>query len=236
MAEFLTTKKTVSMIEDIICSAQSTLVLISPYWKLSSNLFERISEAAQRTPVQIVFGKTYKPETLGSLPSIKNISISFLMDLHAKCYFNQDSMVISSMNIYEYSENNREMGIYIKKDVDRQLFDAARKEAEHFLQHAIPLSGSVSENHAARFNTATVQSIETYTKVNGACIRCGSAVKYNPMKPLCSTCYNSWSKWGNEGFAENYCHCCGREADTNMAHPECHACYKQHSKKVGGGF
>ncbi len=58
------------MIEEIICSAQSTLVQISPYWQLSGNLFKRISDAAQRTPVQIVFGKTYKPTRNAGQPAV----------------------------------------------------------------------------------------------------------------------------------------------------------------------
>ncbi|MCO5239658.1 MAG: phospholipase D-like domain-containing protein [Chitinophagaceae bacterium] len=233
MAEFLTTQETVAKIEDIIRNAQSTLVLISPYWQLSKNWFVRISDAAKRnTPVTILIGKDSKPECVGNLLLLKNIKIKHLENLHAKCYFNQDCMVISSMNMYEFSEKNREMGIYIRRDTDKQLFEVAKKEAEHFLQHAIPLSSLQSED-SINFNTK-IPSIRMYAKKDGVCIRCSNNLKYNPEKPLCTNCYNAWSKWNDELYPEKYCHSCGKKADTSMAYPECYSCYKANSKMIAG--
>ena len=37
-------------------------------------------------------------------------------------YLNESKLIITSMNLYEYSENNREMGVLIEKSVDNKVF------------------------------------------------------------------------------------------------------------------
>ena len=53
--------------------------------------------------------------------------------LHAKCYFNEQNLVISSMNLYDFSEvNNWEMSILIDKDNDSEIYLASTGEAREF--------------------------------------------------------------------------------------------------------
>lgn len=63
---------------------------------------------------------------------------------------------------------------------------------------------------------------QTYS---GHCIRCGKNIKHNTNRPLCSSCFSSWAKWGNDDYDENYCHTCGKSWITSKSRPECKKCY-----------
>lgn len=125
MAEFLTTRGISHHIEDLIIKCKTKLVLVSPYLKLSQLFYQRLKDAATRgVRITIVYGKKeLKPEEEGRLAELQNIQVYYFKDLHAKCYFNETKMVITSMNMYEFSEiNNREMGVLIDRATDKKLF------------------------------------------------------------------------------------------------------------------
>lgn len=131
MAKFLTTKGNSYFIEQLIIDAQSELVLVTPFLKLSETLFQRLTDAdAEGIRMMLIYGKSeLNYDEKEKLFSLENIQILFCKNLHAKCYHNGISMVISSMNLYEFSEqNNREMGIYINKEDDNEIFIEALKE------------------------------------------------------------------------------------------------------------
>lgn len=136
MAKFLTTVGTSFYVEEIIRKAEKNLTLITPYLKLSQNLIERLVDA-DKTDIKItlIYGKSQ----LGSIEkkqlyALKNIQIYFCENLHAKCYFNESLMIITSMNLYEFSErNNREMGILVEKDKDMEIYKDAIKESESII-------------------------------------------------------------------------------------------------------
>lgn len=55
---------------------------------------------------------------------------SFCKNLHAKCYLNEDVGIITSMNLYEFSQiNNNEMGILFLKKDDLKLYNDSYEEA-----------------------------------------------------------------------------------------------------------
>jgi phosphatidylserine/phosphatidylglycerophosphate/cardiolipin synthase-like enzyme len=134
MAEFLTTHGTAFQIENVIAGAKTRLTLVSPFLKLSKTLTERLQDAARRgVKITIVFGK----EELGreqelTLTRLADASFYFLSNLHAKCYFNEDRMVITSMNMYEFSEkNNREMGLLLL--AGETAYEDALREVESII-------------------------------------------------------------------------------------------------------
>jgi hypothetical protein len=133
MAKFLTTVGNSFYIEQIIIKSSKSLTLVTPYLKLSRNLIERLSDA-QRDGVRItlIYGKNeLAPKEKKNLFSFSNIEIYFCQNLHAKCYHNESSMIITSMNLYEFSErNNREMGLLIERDRDSEIFNDTLKEIE----------------------------------------------------------------------------------------------------------
>jgi phosphatidylserine/phosphatidylglycerophosphate/cardiolipin synthase-like enzyme len=211
MPEFLTTSGCSHHIEQIILTAKTQVHLLCPYLKLSKTLFERLVDANRRgVKVRIVYGKTeLNPTEKQKLYSLENVELYFFENLHAKCYFNKDNMVITSMNIYEFSEkNNREMGILLSAESDAITFMKAYNEAVSIVKNAV------------RQHTVKIEIREGI----GYCIRCLKELKTNPLKPLCPNCYKQWSKYGNKLYAEKYCHRCGSETQSSLENPICKSC------------
>jgi hypothetical protein len=139
MPQFLTTSGTSHLIEDIIIRAKTELVLITPYLRLSRILLERLTEANNRgVNTKLVYGKVdLHPGERKQLEALTNMELLFLENLHAKCYHNEATLIVSSMNLYEFSEkNNREMGIVLTRRDDEECFADALAEAHSIIAAA----------------------------------------------------------------------------------------------------
>ena len=56
------------------------------------------------------------------LEGLTQIKTSFRRNLHAKCYLNENEALLTSMNLYEFSEkNNDEMGVLVSEERRRPL-------------------------------------------------------------------------------------------------------------------
>jgi len=133
MAKFLTTVGNSFFIEQIILNAEKNLTLVTPYLNLSRNLIDRLTDAdRENIKITLIYGKSeLNKSEKKKIDSLNNIEIYFCENLHAKCYLNEESMIITSMNLYEFSErNNREMGILIERETDKQIFKDTLKEIE----------------------------------------------------------------------------------------------------------
>ncbi len=218
MAEFLTTQGTSYHIENIITSAKKDIILISPYLQFSKTLFERLKDADNRNvEITLIYGKDeLKPSERSKLQQLKNLTIYFCENLHAKCFFNEESMVITSMNMYEFSEkNNREMGVLIRAKDDENVFREALREAQSIARSSIKeeLSRPKGKPYSRR------------TKQTGYCIRCKTNIHYNLDAPYCPDCYEVWAKWKDPDYVEPYCHTCGKAYATTIEKPTCSSCY-----------
>ncbi|MGV3598864.1 MAG: phospholipase D family protein [Bacteroidota bacterium] len=230
MAEFLTTNGTSYHIENIILGARKKLVLVSPYLQISKTFLERLKDASKKdVTITIIYGKDeLKPSEKKSLLELKNLEIHYFQNLHAKCYFNEYEMVITSMNMYEFSEkNNREMGVYITKEKDQTLFQKAVDETFSILQSSEKLKNTNKEINKPKQNSF----IRAKSNNNGFCIRCSEPIPYNIDKPYCIDCYSSWSKYSNLFYEENNCHGCNKKEHATMEKPFCYSCYKKFEKQ-----
>jgi hypothetical protein len=139
MAKFLTTSGVSHEVENIVKEAKKKLVLISPYIQINKMLLERLKIAsAKGVQITFIYGKTeLNLIEKKQLESIENLKLYFYPNLHAKCYFNEKLMVITSMNLYAFSEkNNREMGILINKVDDIEVFNDAVEETLSIVKSA----------------------------------------------------------------------------------------------------
>lgn len=237
MAEFLTTNGTSYFIEKIIIEATETLTLISPFLQLSKTFFERLKDASARNvKIRIVYGKDeLKPNEKNSLADLDNLELYYFENLHAKCYFNEEEMVITSMNMYEFSEkNNREMGVYISRITDEKLFQKAIEETLSILKSS---EISFLEKKNRKLANQNLNSKGKVTEKSfsvperGYCIRCGERIPYYVEKPYCFSCYFIWAQYENFNFPETYCHACGEFVSTSMEKPVCYTCYRNYEKK-----
>ncbi len=243
MAEFLTTQGILHELENIIMNANSRIVLISPYVKLPQTLFERLKDKDNRNvKITLVYGKDeLNPAERSKLEQLNNLSLYFRENLHAKCFFNEEHMVIASMNMYEYSANNREMGVLIRAKGDEKVYNEAVKEAESILASAAKdslkrsvFSKVVKETKSIFDSTAKDDSRRTRTtsrtKKEGYCIRCKISIPYNFDSPYCHDCWGKWDKkGGNPDYREpdGRCHACGKPAPTSKAKPLCLSCFNK---------
>jgi len=73
------------------------------------------------------------------LEGLSYLRLYFSKNLHAKCYLNEDKMIISSMNLYEFSQqNNREMGILIDtaNEPDKQVYEDATRDMDSIIHNS----------------------------------------------------------------------------------------------------
>ncbi|MFD0991636.1 phospholipase D family protein [Tenacibaculum geojense] len=231
MAEFLTTNGTSYHIEKIITGAKKKLILVSPYLQISKTFYERLLDASKRNvSIKIIYGKDeLKPNEKNSLAELKNLELLYFENLHAKCYFNEQEMVITSMNMYEFSEkNNREMGVYVTRNNDKNLFENAVNETLSIIQSSeiIQLSKTKRKLFQPKNKTSNGTNKKAKPK-RGYCIRCKERIEYDVEKPYCWDCFATWSQFENTEYEENVCHSCGEFESTSMIKPECYDCYKE---------
>jgi hypothetical protein len=114
MAKFLDTKGLTEWIPKIIVSTQKELVILSPYLQISSIIYKCLVDANDRgVETTLVYRENKLDEKQRlKLNSLDNLNLLFHPNLHAKCFYNENYLLITSLNLYEYSEkNNREMGV-----------------------------------------------------------------------------------------------------------------------------
>lgn len=230
MAEFLTTNGTSYNIENIILEARTKLVLVSPYLQLSKTFYERLKDCSNKgVAIKIVYGKDdLKPNERNSLAELKNVELFYFDNLHAKCYFNETKMVITSMNMYEFSEkNNREMGVLINRNTDKELFDKAVEETASIIQSAEPVALKKADRKIYTNTQQTNTSVSPKKQVRGYCIRCETRIHFDPNKPYCPECFSIWAQYENPEYTETVCHRCGEYEGTSMNKPQCYTCYSQ---------
>jgi phosphatidylserine/phosphatidylglycerophosphate/cardiolipin synthase-like enzyme len=137
MAKFLNTSETNYFLEEMIKDAKDRLILISPFLKLNDRMKELLSDKNRlKIDVRIVYRKSeLQPEEINWLKELTYIRTSFCKNLHAKCYMNEELCIITSLNLYEFSQiNNNEMGVLIRRSEDSDLYKDAYKEAQRIIR------------------------------------------------------------------------------------------------------
>ena len=234
MAEFLTTRGISYQLEQIIKDAEDRLYLISPFLKVSKDLKELLEGKRPSVDIRIIYGKSeLQPDESEWLQGLDAVKTSYRKDLHAKCYLNEKNALLTSMNLYEFSErNNDEMGVLVSSEKDRELYDEIFKASKEILDKSEQVRVTVArvETVEARQEQPRAKKTRTTagTPKNGFCIRCGDTIPANPDRPYCERCFKSWNRYKNETYGEKRCHTCGKEHEATMSKPLCLTCYRKH--------
>lgn len=137
MAKFLNTSATNYFLEELIKSAKDRLILISPFLRINQRIRELLEDKNRlKIDVRVVYGKSeLQPEEISWLRELTYVRTSFCQNLHAKCYLNEESCIITSLNLYEFSQvNNNEMGVFISRSEDVELYRDAYEEAQRIIR------------------------------------------------------------------------------------------------------
>ncbi|PAT35227.1 phospholipase D family protein [Vandammella animalimorsus] len=137
MAKFLNTSATNYFLEELIKNARERVILISPFLKLNDRIKELLADKNRlKIDVRIVYGKSeLQPEEIAWLNALTYVRTSFCKNLHAKCYLNEENCIVTSLNLYEFSQvNNNEMGVLFRKSEDHELYRDAYEEAQRIIR------------------------------------------------------------------------------------------------------
>jgi phosphatidylserine/phosphatidylglycerophosphate/cardiolipin synthase-like enzyme len=137
MAKFLNTSATNYYLEEMIKGAKDRLILISPFLRLNDRVKELLEDKNRlKIDVRIVYGKSeLQPEEVNWLKGLTYVRTSFCKNLHAKCYLNEELCIVTSLNLYEFSQvNNNEMGVLITRSDDASLYKDAYEEAQRIIR------------------------------------------------------------------------------------------------------
>lgn len=143
MAKFIKGNELNAELEKILDTAEQQVLLISPYIKLHDRYKASLRGLLDKPEVEIVvlFGKneeditkSIQKEDLEFLMEFPNIQIRHEKRLHAKYYANERKALLTSMNLYDFSQNNNiEAGILMESllkrsfpgydDMDKNTYD-----------------------------------------------------------------------------------------------------------------
>ena len=261
-AKFLTTTGVSYELEKIVSGATVQLVLISPFLSVNQRIQDMLADKARMNlDIRVVYGKSELSPTqhdwLSSMPSIRT---TYCADLHAKCYLNEKSALITSMNLYEFSQvNNIEMGILVHRDSNETLYKDINAEVLRILRtsqerrldtSSATAKGAYEKRMPGRKSKTTNRSGDTrpgnrrksdksdkapprrraVKPKNGFCIRCRGELPADPLKPYCGKCHKAWSRYKNYDYEDKHCHLCGDDHVTTLKRPVCKPCYTKNKK------
>ncbi len=225
MAKFLDGSGVTYHLQQLINNTKEKLILISPYLKIGDRVKQSLADQNRlKVDIRLIYGKDdLQPAEHNWLMSLGFVRLSFLKDLHAKCYLNEKEAIVTSMNLHEFSQvNNYEMGIYIDKNDDPELYGSVYDEAMRLVRISEEIKISVSNVPKIDDKVANTSS-----KVSGFCIRCHIEIPLKPMEPYCKKCYASWKKFKNNNeHEEKHCHVCGKPNKSSLLKPACYGCFE----------
>lgn len=169
MAKFLNTSAINYYLEELIKKTRERLIIISPFLRFNDRIKELLADVDRlKIDVRLVYGKSeLAPQEINWLRSLEFLRTSFCHNLHAKCYMNENAAIVSSMNLYDFSQvNNNEMGVFIDRSIDGELYVDVQNEAQRLIRisEQIRLSADpVNEAEAVEVGEKTEDGYEKLT-------------------------------------------------------------------------
>lgn len=259
MAEFLTTTGVSHYFEQMIDKAEKWLVFVSPFWKTNPVLRQQLGHKFEKGfPTWLIHGKsemnTGEDKWWKQFPCVH---MGFLENLHAKCYLSEQEAIVTSMNLYDFSQqNNNEMGIVLRKKDDKDLYEQVVKYSGKMIAYSqvtpdakekwsklsvqadpvVRRTGGLLENlHPTPplGGTRTVARSHPHPRQrSGFCIRCSEQIIPDLDLPYCRQHRESWLQWQNPDYVENHCYACGVPFPTSQRKPLCDRCFSINLKGV----
>jgi hypothetical protein len=224
LVDFLNATQSLGQIQRILTQADNEIVIISPYIKISDDLVSRLLNAGNNRNITIKMvcrEKDLNAEQRRKLEQTPNLRLYFNERVHAKCFYNDNSMVITSLNLYESSfGDNREMGVLLRNDLenDRSAFKEAKREAEFII--------SESESDILK----PIKASNEKPQVTSNNIESKSKIEINPIQEKYTenavNIGTSEFLGANDKYAEGHCIRCGDKIPFNPEAPYCHKHYK----------
>ena len=241
MARFLDTSGISHHLSEIIKNTDARLLIISPYLRFNRLIKEQLERQrlVLRKEVCVVYGKSeLRPEESDWLAKT-GIRTNLREHLHAKCYMNEKQALITSMNLYEFSQqNNDEMGILVSAEEDPELFRDIKEDAERILQASKEVTISVTQVGDAMMTTVPqTNRMPLYAFAPNPRLRCrkpdsacGAALRFHATQRgrTATRITELGRKFKDDSYEEKHCHTCGKDHSSSMAKPLCLSCFRKH--------
>jgi hypothetical protein len=267
MAKFLKGFELNKEVETLLRGAAYNLWIFSPYIKLHHRYKDVLKNHLGNDKLEIilVFGKndgelqkSLPKEELDFFIQFPNIEIRYEKRLHAKFYANDSFSIITSMNLYDYSQdNNIEAGILMETPLLNYItrtqtletqaidyFEEVKTNSELIFKKEPQYSAGILGIGKKYEKSIVVENkIDNVVKIkkevkpkqiqsNGFCIKCGTEIPLKPTIPYCRNCYNDWKKVNDKTHQEKYCHICGEQSRASLAYPACTNCYRKEKRNL----
>ena len=159
MAKFLNTALLSEWIPKLVNETERELVIIVPYIKTSEKMYNCLYEANKRgVETTLVYRENKLTDSeKAKFQSLDNLNLMHHPNVHTKCYFNEKYLIITSMNLYEYSEiNNGEMGVlFHRNDLEKNFGSAA--DTEQVFKDAInEIRAIINSSHFEKKSRETI--------------------------------------------------------------------------------
>ena len=239
MAKFITGNQLNTEVEKIFEQASSLIILISPYIKLHDRFASTLREKKGDPNIEmtVVFGKneddysrSMSQADFNFFKEFPNIEIRYEKRLHAKYYANELSAIITSMNLYSYSQdNNIEAGVLTEWKV--LTSDGVSNEADEYFNRVISQSELLYKKvpkFESKFMGITKKYIQSVVKTDKLSDFFAGTIKQEEI----SYNRNSYKKPEIEVAKRSdstnlgYCIRTGKQIPFNPTHPMCDDAYK----------
>lgn len=245
--EILSESSLNASIETLIKSAQKELIFISPFIKLHKRIRDSLKPIKDfpEISITIVFGqnpdeksKSFPKEDFDFISDFPNVKILYEHRLHAKLFLNESSVILTSMNLYDYSQNNNiEVGVLYEKEGILEDLKSKIPNWQTFYEQARNIAFDIIENSEQIFNKEPkIESkflgrgkyLGSDTKIDkrnelfssgvkdeansimfGFCIRTGKKIPFDLKNPFSEEAFSTWSKFSNKDYPEKFCHFSG---------------------------
>ena len=250
MVGILTTEALNDTMSSIILNARKHIVIISPFLKINQKMRRSMEVALKRdVKLTVIYGKSSMDrDTMDWLRSLRYCNIGYLENLHAKLILNEEAAVMSSMNLYEFSQvNNVELGMiaWMKdgknefKDLLFETVNIINLSTKQYGRWDIgdidqPLRGKLRKETFFIPVEGVVGEGTSGPRLICHCIRCNRAIPSEHPYPYCGRCLDSWSRFMNLGFTEpnGHCYICGCAYRASAERPACPKCYADNAELI----
>lgn len=129
----LNTTELNSAIENIFCTEQNFIIILSPYLSLTARIQVLLSISTANVIIiysekELENSNTKISEYQRTMPHVQFYCIP---NFHAKAYVTNNTIIITSLNLYEHSQiNNFELGILLKDNLYDQVIEKLFQELQ----------------------------------------------------------------------------------------------------------
>ena len=195
MAKFLNTTGVSYHLEELIKSTKDRLILISPYLQFHNRVRDHIQNLnIQKRDIRIVYRESkLQLEESNWLEKQIGVRTSICPTLHAKCYLNENEAIVTSMNLYSFSQqNNDEMGIHVTKEKDPELYKDIYQEARRLLTISEEIRVSVKKVDKEKSEPIIKNSPKVEQKKNSSSSNLKTTKELSGITGISSRKINSW--------------------------------------------